>query len=55
MDGCFGKYADVNLSTGEIADYRIPEMWLEKHSPHNKRSVAEATTLAAPLASRRRR
>ncbi len=31
MDGCFGKYADVDLSTGVTADYRIPEAWLEKH------------------------
>lgn len=31
MDGCFGKYADVNLGTGEITDYLIPNAWVEKH------------------------
>ncbi len=29
MDGTFGKYADINLTTGTVADYAIPERWYE--------------------------
>ena len=31
MLGVFGKYADVDLSTGEIGTYEIPEDWYVKH------------------------
>ncbi|MBU0595327.1 aldehyde ferredoxin oxidoreductase, partial [Candidatus Bipolaricaulota bacterium] len=31
MDGYFGKYADVDLTTGMVADYAIPDAWVEKH------------------------
>ncbi|MBE0477543.1 aldehyde ferredoxin oxidoreductase family protein [Candidatus Aerophobetes bacterium] len=31
MLGVFGKYADVDLSTGKISNYEIPEDWHTKH------------------------
>jgi aldehyde:ferredoxin oxidoreductase len=31
MDGAFGRYLLVDLTSGYIRDYPIPEAWLEKH------------------------
>ena len=31
MLGVFGRYADVNLSSGKASDYEIPEDWYLKH------------------------
>lgn len=31
IKGVFGRYLDVNLSTGKTADYEIPSDWYEKH------------------------
>ncbi len=29
MDGIFGKYVDIDLTAGTVADYAIPERWYE--------------------------
>ncbi len=31
MNASFGRYLDVDLSTGGIRDYEIPESWAERH------------------------
>jgi len=31
MNGCFGKYIDVDLSREKVDDYPIPESWYERH------------------------
>ncbi|MFW6117272.1 MAG: aldehyde ferredoxin oxidoreductase family protein [Thermoproteota archaeon] len=31
MDGLFGRFLDVNLSSGEVSSYQVPDKWVKKY------------------------